>query len=302
MRPNIQKAVHRLWMDDRHNRDKLKKANERLENAAETLRQVIFAESIKDESRKIFTTRQLYDILRRRYYGLKREYEKSLAITTGLKKKVISQNRALSMAEDLFLKGAKKKLQADLRKLQKQEKWLARQETISPAQTAAIAETKKRLLQEQERLAALCQEPSAKAKIEEIAAGILRKNEKWAKKYDEADKRSQALAEKLYHTKEQLNAVKYRLSKENPKTMYQVVKPKTDRIAAQVTTPTTVRQEESLAKSAASVIADALLGAPEAVRLVARAGGDGLETDKTWVLMTKLDRHARKMKALMRDI
>lgn len=84
--------------------------------------------------------------------------------------------------------------------------------------------------------------------------------------------------------------------------MYRVVKPKTDRTAAQGTMQTPVRQNESLTKSAASIIADALLGDPEAVRLVARASGDGLETDKTWVLMTKLDRHARKMKAMMRDI
>lgn len=298
IRPNIQKAVHQLSMNDHHNRDKLKKANERLENAAEALRQVIFAESIKDESRKIFTTRQLYGILRRRYYGLKREYEKSLAITTGFKKKVISQNRALAMAEDVFLKGAKKKLRTDLRKLQKQEKWLARQETISPTQTAAVSEAKKRLLQEQERLKALCQEPSAKAKIEEIAAGILRKNAKWTKKYEDAQEHSQALAEKLHHAKEQLNAVKYRLAKENPKTMYRIVKPKTDHNTVQ----TPANQEESIAKSAVSVIADALLGDPDAVRLVARADGNGLETDKTWVLMTKLDRQAQKMKALLRDI
>ena len=43
-------------------------------------------------------------------------------------------------------------------------------------------------MRELERLNALCQKPEAKAKIEEIAAGILRKNGKWATAYAEAER------------------------------------------------------------------------------------------------------------------
>ena len=279
---SIQKAVHQLLMNDRPNRDRLKKANEHLDHAAEALRQVVFSKAIKEEHRKIFTTGQIYEILRRQYFVQKREYQKSLERTAQLKKKVISQNRALSMAEDLYLKGARKKIRAELRQLQKQQE--------PPLQE------KERLLRELDRLNALCQKPDAKAKIEEIAAGILRKNGKWATAYAEAEKRSQELADRLHLTQKRLNAVKHWLSRENPRTRYRLVMPKTSPQGA------TRENGTALVKSAASVIADAMLGDPEAVQLVARSSGDGLETEKTWTLMTKLDKDALRRKALLRDI
>ena len=282
---NIQKAVHQLLMNDRHNRDKLKKANEHLDHAVEALRQVVFSEAIKEEHRKIFTTGQIYEILRRQYYAQKREYQKSLERTAQLKRKVISQNRALSMAEDLYLKGARKKIRAELRRLKKQEE--------PPLQK------QEKLLQELERLNALCQEPKAKAKIEEIAAGILRKNEKWAKSYAEAEKHSQELADRLHQTQKRLNAVKHWLSRENPRTMYRMVKPKSGDSTAPVTV---ANHDTSVVKSAVTVIADAMMGDKDAVQLVARSSGDGLETAKTWTLMTKLEKEALRRKALLRDI
>lgn len=282
---SIQKAVHQLLMNDRPNRDKLKKANEHLDHTVEALRQVVFSEAIKDEHRKIFTTGQIYEILRRQYYAQKREYQKSLDKTAQLKKKVISQNRALSMAEDLYLKGARKKIRAEIRQLKKQEE--------PPLQK------QEKLLQELEQLNALCQEPEAKAKIEEIAAGILRKNEKWTKAYAEAEKRSQELADRLHQTQKRLNAVKHWLSRENPRTLYRVVKPKSGNSTAP---GATVNHDTSVVKSAVTVIADAMLGDKDAVQLVARSSVDGLETAKTWTLMTKLEKEALRRKALLRDI
>ena len=279
---SIQKAVHQLLMNDRPNRDKLKKANEHLDHAVEALRQVVFSEAIKEEHRKIFTTGQIYEILQRQYFAQKREYQKSLERTAQLKKKVISQNRALSMAEDLYLKGARKKIRSELRRLQKQQE--------PPLQE------KESLLRELDRLNALCQKPEAKTKIEEIAAGILRKNGKWATAYAEAEKRSQELADRLHQTQKRLNAIKHWLSRENPRTKYRLVIPKTSPQGA------TRENGTALVKSAASVIADAMLGDPETVQLVARSNGDGLETEKTWTLMTKLDRDALRRKALLRDI
>ncbi len=139
---------------------------------------------------------------------------------------------------------------------------------------------------------------SAKAKIEGIAAGIMRKNEKWSKAYAEAEKHSQELADRLHQTQKRLNVVKHWLSRENPRTRYRLVKPKTSPPVQGATR----ENDTALVKSAASVIADAMLGDPEAVQLVARSSGDGLETEKTWTLMTKLDREAMRRKALLRDI
>ena len=287
---NIQKAVHQILMNDRRNRDKLHKANEHLENTVEALRQVVFAEAIKDEHRTIFTTRQLYEILRRQYYAQKRDYLKALDNVAKLKKKVISTNRALSMAEDLYLKGSRKKLRADMRRLKKQE---AR---FTASDSTMLKEWQK-IERELIRLDALCQTPVAKAKIDEIAAGILRKNAKWSEQYAKAEKRSKELAERLHLTQKRLNAVKLWLTHENPRTLYRVVKPK-DKSSTGAFTD----NNQGLLKSAALVIADAMLGDREAAQLVARSNGDGLETDKTWTLMTKLDRQAMRMKALLRDL
>ena len=114
--------------------------------------------------------------------------------------------------------------------------------------------------------------------------------------YAEAEKRNQELADRLHQTQKRLNAVKHWLSRENTRTRYRLVMPKTIPHGA------TRENDTALVKSAATVIADAMLGDPDAVQLVARSNGNGLETEKTWTLMTKLDREALRRKALLRDI
>ena len=289
---NIQKAVHQILMNDRRNRDKLHKANEHLENAVEALRQVVFAEAIKNEHRTILTTRHLYEIMRRQYYAQKRDYLKALDNVAKLKNKVISPDRALSMAGDLYLKGARKKLRADMRRLKKREARFS-------ASDSTIPKERQKLEREQMRIDALCQRPTDKEKIDEIAAGILRKNATWTEQYANAEKRSQELAARLHLTQKRLNAVKLWLAHENPRTLYRIVKAKD---ANRTKTGVFADNNQVLLKSATSIIADAMLGDREAAQLVARASGDSLETDRTWTLMTKLDRQAMRMKALLRDL
>lgn len=196
-----------MMMDDRRNRDRLKKANEHLDHAVEALRQVVFSEIEKNEQRKIFTTKQIYDILRLRSH--------------------------------LAVHGHRKKLRAELRRLQKQK-------TPSPQE-------QERLWQELERLDALCHTPNVKEKIEEITAGILRKNGKWTAAYADAEKRSQELAERLHRTQRRLNAAKLWLSRENPRTLYRVIKPQTGK---STTSGATTIHSPSVMKSAATLIAD----------------------------------------------
>ena len=124
-------------------------------------------------------------------------------------------------------------------------------------------------------------------------------NEKWAKAYAEAERHSQELADRLYQTQKRLNAVKHWLSRENPRTLYRVVKPKSGDSTA---SGMTANHDTSVVKSAVTVIADAMLGDKDAVQLVARSSGDGLETAKTWTLMTKLEKEALRRKALLRNI
>ena len=52
----------------------------------------------------------------------------------------------------------------------------------------------------------------------------------------------------------------------------------------------------------AAIIADALVGKHEAVRLVATSDGSMLEMEKNWDLMTELDKDEVKMRSLRRRI
>ena len=55
-------------------------------------------------------------------------------------------------------------------------------------------------------------------------------------------------------------------------------------------------------KSAASLIADAFLREPQAVQLVARSSDNNLEMEKTWELMSELDKDALLHNKIFRDL
>ena len=54
--------------------------------------------------------------------------------------------------------------------------------------------------------------------------------------------------------------------------------------------------------SVASLIADAILREPEAVQLVAYCPDNPLEMDKTWILMSELDKDALIQKKIIREL
>jgi hypothetical protein len=55
-------------------------------------------------------------------------------------------------------------------------------------------------------------------------------------------------------------------------------------------------------KRAATLIADAILGEPQAVQLVARSTSNNLEMEKTWELMSDLDKDAILHQKIFRDL
>ena len=60
--------------------------------------------------------------------------------------------------------------------------------------------------------------------------------------------------------------------------------------------------DNSSNSSAASLIADAILREPEAVQLVAYCPDDCLEMEKTWSLMSELDKDALIRKKILREL
>ena len=55
-------------------------------------------------------------------------------------------------------------------------------------------------------------------------------------------------------------------------------------------------------KTAAALIADAILREPQAVQLVARSSGNNLEMEKDWELMSDLDKDELLHKKIFRDL
>lgn len=131
----------------------------------------------------------------------------------------------------------------------------------------------------------LCREHESQRKIEEIAAGILRKNYKFVRQLEEIETHEKELIPRVYHVKEQMKALEVRVANDKVGTRYRVTKP--DNLSN---------------NSMASLIANAILFEPEAVQLVARLDGNFLETEKDWELMSELDKDELIRKKIIREL
>ncbi|MCR5834342.1 MAG: hypothetical protein K6G55_06825 [Selenomonadaceae bacterium] len=98
------------------------------------------------------------------------------------------------------------------------------------------------------------------------------------------DKKLKDISERLKHTKAQMEVVEAQLKSERRTTFYKVLAPKYSD------------------KTAATLIADAILGESQAVQLVARSSGNNLEMEKTWELMSELDKDEFIHQKIFRDL
>ena len=153
------------------------------------------------------------------YFGLKKKYEYTLAQKFKIQREIISPERAVFMAKNIFVHGAYKRLREEMRRYKKAEQRLApkllvyakeekefqrRDWTVFPRSTFLQAQyylTKQRTMLELEKsrldqiklslqnkqteLKSLCQPHEAIRKIETIATGILRKNYKFVCQLEE---------------------------------------------------------------------------------------------------------------------
>ena len=316
---NILMVTHQILQSNLHARKMLKLASNNLDHAIDELQNAIFTQTVNEENKNIFKTREVYDIIRHQFFGLKKEYEKTLDLKFNLQNKVISPQRAISMAQNIFVHGGFKKLRSDLRQLQKdeqrfkqtfisfknrekiflnrdwtaeertsflQEKYsLSKQKTLLELEHNRLASLKISLQNQQTYLESLCQKPDSQKRIELIAAGILKKNFKFVRQLEEADSRCKYLAQRVTHSKEQMSILQEALSFEKHSTYYKVNS-----------------SDSSSNNSAASLIADAILQEPQAVQLVARSTDNNLEMDKSWELMSELDKDEIRHKKILREL
>ena len=314
---NITLVTHQILQANTYARKMLKRASEELDKAVDTLRNELFTQTL-EEPQTSFRTRELYDLIRRQYFGLKKEYENTLALRFKIQRKVISPERAIFMAKNIFVRGEYKRLREDIRRYKKDEQQLAqkllafnqreniflsrdwtadnrsaflqekylltKEKTLLEVEKVRLANLKLTLEQKQAELDNSCQQPDSLKKIEEIATGILNKNLKFVRQLEETEIRVKNLSKRMNHAKEQLDALKIRLTLDKPNTAYKII------------------FDNQSNNSTASIIADAILFDPKSVQLVAHSDGNNLEIEKDWELMSELDKDEFLRKKIIREL
>ena len=294
----------------------LKIASENLDRSVENLKNAIVAHSLSDQN--YFKTREVYEIIRRQYFGLKKEYEKTLDLKFDLQKHIISNSRAIAMAQNIFVHGDLKKFRASLRqykkdaenfaknlesynqqeKIFKNKKWtpenhaaflqekyaLTKQKTLLDIEKKRLDNLKITLDKQKSDFESNFKNPESIKQIQLIAAAILRKNLKFVHKTEEIETRLKQLSETLKHTKKQVDALQLQLNFEKRSTCYKIL------------------ANNYSQKSAALLIADAILREPHAAQLVARSSSNNLEIEKDWELMSELDKDEIRHKQIFRDL
>ena len=317
-RNNILMVTHQILQANTRARKMLKRANIDLDQAVDELRNALFVQ-IMEEPQTSFKTREVYDLIRRQYRALKKEHEDLFIEKFHLQRQVISPQRAIFMAKNIFVHGDFKRLREEIRRYKKDEQrlapkllayakeekgfqtqdwsvfprstflqeqyYLTKQRTLLELERNRLDQTKFSLQNKQVELETLCRQPDAVKKIELIATGILRKNLKFVRQLEEVDKRDKEIILRMNHAKEQLDALKIQLTLDKPNTYYKVN-----------------YADNSSGNSLASIIADAILKEPQAAQLVARFGDDNLEMEKDWELMSELDKDALLDKKIIREL
>ena len=317
----IQLITHKTLQANAQIRKKLTKAEQNLEISMRALEQGLFAETHAENQQDTYTTHQLYSIIRKRFYGYKKETERLQKQLEAAKKKVLSMDRALQMASNIYTKGGLKKLREDLRELKKQEGYLQNdqvklEQDIAefrklPVPASAdrdryaeyqeryralasrrddlnqrirdLANRKIELEQQKKRLATQIDSPQGKAKIKDIALGIMKKNAPYQEQYDSLQGRLERATEKMNRAKLQMEALAKAVQgdKQNAQ-RYKVSAP-------------------VKAKDKPAIIAEAVSGNSRYASLVATMREDNSAL-KTWTLMSEAAKAEEANKQIYRDL
>ena len=315
---NIALVTHQILQVNTYARKMLKRASDDLEKAVDDLRNELFAQT-KEEPQTSFKIREVYDIIRQQYRALKKEHEDLFIEKFQLQREIISPERAIFMAKNIFVHGDFKRLREEIRRYKKEEQrlaqkslaysqeekefqkrdwsifpqstflqhryYLTKQRTLLELERSRLEQIKFSLQNKQVELESFCQTHEAQRKIELIATGILRKNYKFVRQLKEVENRYKELSEKMNHVKEQMKALEERVALDKINTRYRV------------TCYDTLTNNQ-----AASLIADAILMEPQAVQLVACFDGNNLEMEKDWEMMSEFDKDEIIRKKIIREL
>ena len=321
LRKNVEMVMHRLLQNDLDVLKDLKKTSTAVLKNVDALRARI---EVQKMPKTMFTAREVRDHLFEQYRSLKKQREEAIDTCNSLMLKRIFPSKAISIAKNIFVHDGFKKLRFEQEEYEKalanynrgmleirerellfsNRKWtnqaekfqaqyyLTKEKIHSEETGRRLSHTKSRLDNELTRLENLCQTKEAQEKIALLATDILHKNLKIAQEYEAAKKRIGDLYEKLQEAKKRFNAFDegYRSLKQNR--VYRVIQPKSN------STKTSALKENELV----AIIADALLGEPYAVQLVARSSGNNLEMEKDWEMMSEFDKDEIIRKKIIREL
>ena len=314
----VQNHTHRMVRNDKIMRDEYRRSMEHLINASIALKQGFGYLDETEIEKDVYTTKELLDILRKRYYAEKQNYENARKREYELRLKCISPERAKLIAESQFTNGEWTKLRKELRSLEKKEQYLQndlaaweaemsktqsaspidqqridesnQQKTLLDKRSNDLAQERLKLSGWEKKLQAMCSTPEAQVKIQDIALGVLRKNANIRTQHMEAEKIAGLAFQRFEKAKNEYFTTKEITKKENGGTKYKVVHPKGGGY----------HDSNSASLDMPSIIADAIKGGAVAASVVARS--ESTDPGKDWKMMTVFDREEEERKALLKEI
>ena len=173
-----------------------------MDKAVDELRNALFAQTM-EEPQTSFRTREVYDLIRQQYRTLKKEKEDLFVTKFHLQRQIISPERAIFMAKNIFVHGDYKRLREKIQRYKKDEQklapkllayakeekefqtrdwsvfprstflqeqyYLTKQRTLLEVEKNRLDQIKLSLQNKQSELESLCQPHEAQRKIEMIA-------------------------------------------------------------------------------------------------------------------------------------
>ena len=320
-RKNFELVVHGFLQSDLDTLRELKKTSVAVLKNIDTLKERI---KVREKPKTFFTASEIRDNLLRQYWSLKNQYEKAVNNRNSLMLSQVSPMNALSQAKNIFVHGDFDKLHAQQEEYEEtlekfehdrshyllwqqsfndkkwtsagdklREQYYLTKKKINLEMTGRkLAKMKNHLENELTRLENLCQTEDAQEKIAILAANILFKNLRIEQEYDTAKKLVSDLSEKLQEAKKRFKAFDEGYSELKQNRVYRVIQPEGN------STKTSALKENELVV----IIADALLGEPYAVQLVARFSGNNLEMEKDWEMMSEFDKDEIIHKKIIREL
>ena len=320
-RKNTELVIHGLLQNDLKILAELKKTSEDVLRNVNAIRER-FAR--QEEPKVTFTLSEVRESLREQYYSLKKQYEDACDSKNLLMVQQVSPMNALERAKNIFVHGAFDKLYAQQKSYEEtlekvthdkfqyiawernfnSQQWtsngdrlrefyyLTKKKIYLEQTERNLADTKFQLDNALARLENLCQTEQAQEKIAFLAANILHKNLKIAQEYETAKKLVSDLSEKLQVAEKRFKALNNNYARRKKNFVYRVI---TTNDNSTKTSPLTKNE-------LTAIIADALMGEPYAVQLVARFGDDNLEIEKDWEMMSEFDKDEIINKKIIREL